>query len=145
VGECARQPIIRPSIGVNQSEVKPEVQLIVRGNYFKESEATRIVVSWDHTVPTEAATTEVKDHTGFLRGQKPRAGQELSVQGARVVTCAPWSDSLTVSTSAVDQVMIWLDNATTTTIGTATVDDNGRFTATIQPGTAPGQHTIAGT
>ncbi len=156
----AAPSLFRPVIGPNVQEAKPGDQIVVRGSNFSEPEATRIVIRWDHTVSTEASTTEIDwgvageavqkvstNQGGFeFDNLKSGTSYQFKVHECDPVTCAPWSDTLTVTTSAAgtDQALIWLDNASSARIGTATVDSSGSFsaTATIPASTTPGQHTI---
>src|SRR5205814_3043456 len=112
---------------------------------------TRRIVSWDHTVSTSTATSEVGPENGPLQHTATQQGffeadnllpgkrYQFRVHECDVLTCAPWSDTLTATTGASDsdRVTIWLDNDTSNMIGNAQVDANGAFTApvTIPPNT----------
>lgn len=75
----------------------------------------------------------------------PNTKYQFRVRGCDVITCSLWSDWYYVTTGGTsNQVSVFLDNNTTSAIGTATLDSGGHFTLAVQipPATPSGTHTL---
>jgi hypothetical protein len=157
--------LIPPAIGVAVQEAKPGSQITVRGSSFSRPETTSLKVGWTNAFASDSVGTAIKTEVdwnvsggavqkvsttqGSYTFDKLQPGTEyqFKVSECDPLSCAPASKQLTLKTwpAGSDKVVFWLDNTSSTTIGTTTVDPTtGGFntTLTLPANASAGQHTL---
>jgi len=160
--------LLSPAINPNLTEVPAGGRLTLTGIHFPPAQANEIYVGWDDTVSGTLVGSEIQwaepghpethadisrkpfdAHANYeIAGLTPDTSYNVQVRDSDQLTNTDWSATVAVKTQSTNNVDLSLKTGSATlSLGTATRDSSGDFTAnvTVPAGTASGEHTITAT